>query len=219
MYSNPSDNNDNESLIQQTTTKIYLEAFDTDSNGTQCLELSKKHVLLAGSEDAKLEMSDDGEVTLYGLVTPTQDAHAANKKYVDDSISGISFPVTSVNSQTGAVSITRSSLGAGTYSKPSGGIPKTDLASAVQTSLGKADTALQSAPVSSVDGKTGTVTVLPSGGSSGQVLQKSSSTDYAVEWATVQSAPEVYVGNTTPSGYTLYIDPDGMIPSAQGVSF
>lgn len=32
----------------------------------------------------------------------------------------------------------------GTYSKPSGGIPKTDLASAVQTSLGRADTALQS---------------------------------------------------------------------------
>lgn len=32
----------------------------------------------------------------------------------------------------------------GTYNKPSGGIPKTDLASAVQTSLGKADTALQS---------------------------------------------------------------------------
>lgn len=32
----------------------------------------------------------------------------------------------------------------GTYSKPSGGIPKTDLTSAVQTSLGKADTALQS---------------------------------------------------------------------------
>lgn len=32
----------------------------------------------------------------------------------------------------------------GKYTKPSGGIPKTDLASAVQTSLGKADTALQS---------------------------------------------------------------------------
>lgn len=31
----------------------------------------------------------------------------------------------------------------GTYSKPSGGIPKSDLASAVQTSLNKADTALQ----------------------------------------------------------------------------
>lgn len=32
----------------------------------------------------------------------------------------------------------------GTYSKPSGGIPKSDLSSEVQTSLGKADTALQS---------------------------------------------------------------------------
>lgn len=32
----------------------------------------------------------------------------------------------------------------GSYSKPSGGIPKTDLASAVQTSLGLADSALQS---------------------------------------------------------------------------
>lgn len=34
----------------------------------------------------------------------------------------------------------------GTYTKPTGGIPKSDLSSAVQTSLGKADTALQSVP-------------------------------------------------------------------------
>lgn len=34
----------------------------------------------------------------------------------------------------------------GTYSKPSGGIPASDLAQAVQTSLGKADSALQSVP-------------------------------------------------------------------------
>ncbi len=40
---------------------------------------------------------------------------------------------------------TPADIGAGTYSKPSGGIPATDLASAVQTSLGKADTALQKA--------------------------------------------------------------------------
>lgn len=45
----------------------------------------------------------------------------------------------------------------GTYSKPVGGIPKTDLSDAVQASLGKADTALQSAPVTSVNGKTGEV--------------------------------------------------------------
>lgn len=43
------------------------------------------------------------------------------------------------------------------YEKPSGGIPASDLASAVQTSLGKADTALQSAPVTSVNSKTGAV--------------------------------------------------------------
>ena len=149
----------------------------------------------------------------------------------------------------------------GAYTKPSSGIPATDLASAVQTSLGKADSALQSAndvywctygtttsaqietaisagktvcvtyndytytlryrnsatnhrfvcnyggkeynlvcqsdtwavnatytfltsaPVASVDGKTGTVTVLPSGGNAGQVLKKNSATDYDVKWA------------------------------------
>ena len=43
------------------------------------------------------------------------------------------------------------------YQKPSGGIPSTDMSSAVQSSLGKADTALQSAPVTSVNTKTGTV--------------------------------------------------------------
>ncbi len=43
----------------------------------------------------------------------------------------------------------------GTYSKPSTGIPKTDLASAVQTSLGKADSALQSHQTIKQDGVTG----------------------------------------------------------------
>lgn len=72
---------------------------------------------------------------------------------------GSSGSVISVNGQTGVVVLTASDVGAGTYSKPSGGIPKTDLASAVQTSLGLADTALQSAPVASVNGQTGAVTL------------------------------------------------------------
>jgi hypothetical protein len=80
-------------------------------------------------------------------------------------------PVQSVNGKTGPVVLGAEDVGAlpddtpipaavteqtvagwgftkntGTYSKPSGGIPKTDLASDVQTSLGKADTALQSVP-------------------------------------------------------------------------
>lgn len=46
---------------------------------------------------------------------------------------------------------------------------------------------ITSAPVSSVDGKTGAVTILPSGGSTGQVLKKTSSSDYAVAWANESS--------------------------------
>jgi hypothetical protein len=47
--------------------------------------------------------------------------------------------------------------GASAYQKPVDGIPATDMATSVQTSLGKADTALQTAPVQSVNGKTGSV--------------------------------------------------------------
>lgn len=107
-------------------------------------------------------------------------------------------PVTSVNGKTGDVTLNASDVGAGTYSKPSGGIPKTDLASAVQTSLGKADTALQSAPVSSVDGKTGTVTVIPSGGTQGYVLKKASATDYDVEWAAESGGSTISPSDTSP---------------------
>ena len=46
----------------------------------------------------------------------------------------------------------------GTYSKPSAGIPKTDLANAVQTSLGLADTSIQSKIVTSTV-RTGTVNI------------------------------------------------------------
>jgi Cu/Ag efflux protein CusF len=45
------------------------------------------------------------------------------------------------------------------YTKPGTGIPSTDLTTAVQTSLGKADTALQTAPVTSVAGRTGAITL------------------------------------------------------------
>jgi len=52
-----------------------------------------------------------------GLPTPTANSDAVPKSYADEK-----------------------------YTKPSGGIPQTDLESAVQTSLGKADSALQSVP-------------------------------------------------------------------------
>lgn len=43
------------------------------------------------------------------------------------------------------------------YTKPSSGIPKSDLAQSVQDSLNNADSALQAAPVTSVNNKTGAV--------------------------------------------------------------
>ena len=68
-------------------------------------------------------------------------------------------------------------------------VAKTDLADDVQTSLGKADSALQSAPVTSVNGKTGAVTVnvptVPSttsllkGNGSGGLVAATPETDYA----------------------------------------
>ena len=48
------------------------------------------------------------------------------------------------------------------YAKPSGGIPKTDLASAVQTSLGKADTALQPQDIIGKEDKENKVTEISS---------------------------------------------------------
>ena len=67
-------------------------------------------------------------------------------------------------------------------------VAKSDLASDVQTSLGKADSALQSAPVTSVNGQTGAVTVasadlpkttaLLKGNGSGGALAATAGTDY-----------------------------------------
>ena len=67
-------------------------------------------------------------------------------------------------------------------------VSKSDLASDVQTSLGKADSALQSAPVTSVNGKTGAVTVsvptIPSttnilkGNGSGGIVAATRGSDY-----------------------------------------
>lgn len=70
-----------------------------------------------------------------------------NSKYTGKQVEEI---LDKANSSTNVTESTVANWGftknTGTYSKPSSGIPKSDLASAVQTSLGKADTALQSVP-------------------------------------------------------------------------
>lgn len=68
------------------------------------------------------------------------------KSYITNAISGFyTKPSGGIPSSDLADAVQTALTSAGTaYQKPSGGIPSTDLASAVQTSLGKADTALQS---------------------------------------------------------------------------
>ena len=106
--------------------------------GTVVLDASDVGALPSNTTYVSSVNGSSGAVT---VTVPTKTSDLQN-----DSGFITSAPVTSVNSKTGAVTLTASDVGAGTYSKPSGGIPKTDLASAVQTSLGKADTALQSVP-------------------------------------------------------------------------
>lgn len=73
----------------------------------------------------------------------------ANKTVVDDALSGTSVnPVqnkiikAALDSQSETI-VELAGTVSGKYAKPSGGIPASDLAEAVQTSLGKADTAIQ----------------------------------------------------------------------------
>ena len=122
-------------------------------------------------------------------------------------------------------------ISVGTYSKPSDGIPKTDLASAVQTSLGKADTALQSytetdpvflasaafgissSDISSWNGKQDAIDDLSdirSGAALGATaLQSYTETDPTVpSWAKASSKPsytfsEIGTTPTTISGYGI----------------
>ena len=136
----------------------------------------------------------------------------------------VAVPVQSVNGKTGAVVLGASDVGAlpsdtvippavteqdvagwgftkntGDYTKPSTGIPKTDLASDVQTSLGKADTALQQhqslagyATESYVQTQIAAIPdELPSGGSAGDFLRKTAS---GVAWQTVPSADSASFG-------------------------
>ena len=61
------------------------------------------------------------------------------------------------------------------------------LSSAVTSFNGQTGAVTYSAPVSSVDGKTGAVSVLPSGGASGQILSKRSGSNYDVQWINAPS--------------------------------
>ena len=181
------------------------------------------------------------------------DDHSVSPEQIEQAVADyleehpVQAPVTSVNSKIGAVVLNADDVGAlpdtttatdlGAYVKPNTGIPKTDLSAAVQTSLDKADTALQSAPVTSVnsktgavslsasdvgalpstytapvtsvDGKTGDVQIMPSGGSTGQVLTKTAS---GTAWQTPSAGGSVDSVNGQTGTVVLDADDVGALP-------
>ena len=132
--------------INSSTYVITLSLKDIDGNviSTDTIDLPLESVVVSGSFDSVnkkivLTLQNGNTVDIpvgdlvAGLQTEITSTNKLNADYVDDSNSGNKFTNTSEKTAWNAK-----------YDKPSGGIPSTDLASAVQTSLGKADTAMQS---------------------------------------------------------------------------
>lgn len=93
-----------------------------------------------------------GDIDLSGYQTKIDNSHKLASDLVDDT-----------NQTNKFVSTSEKTTWNGKYDKPVGGIPKTDLASDVQTSLGKADTAMQShQDISGKEDKTNKVTSISS---------------------------------------------------------
>ena len=110
---------------------------------TDTVDLPLESVVVSGSYDDNtkkiiltLQSGSTVEFSVADLVSGLQSEITSNNKLssdlVDDTNKTNKFVTTSEKSTWNAK-----------YDKPSGGIPKTDLSSAVQTSLGKADTAVQ----------------------------------------------------------------------------
>ena len=114
--------------------------------------------------------------------------------------------------------------GATAYQKPSGGIPKTDLANAVQTSLGKADAALSRSDMATIngsdithggnvtivaaEGQTITIDATPTAGSSnavssGGVYERELGIESKIDGiAGYVDFEKTFINTTTPDGYT-----------------
>lgn len=94
----------------------------------------------------------------------------------------------------------RTNIGAGTYSKASGGIPASDLASAVQTSLGKADSAYQKpgTGIPASDLAAGVIPTVPT--ISTDVAADKTSNDKTSSPKSVYDAIHPAVGSAQPAG-------------------
>ena len=113
---------------------------DTGPQGKQGIQGPKGDTGATGATGPQGPQGPAGQNATTTAVATTSANGLMSKDHVTK-LNGIAAGATSVSEST--VSGWGFTKNSGTYSKPSGGIPKTDLASAVQTSLGKADTAIQ----------------------------------------------------------------------------
>lgn len=114
---------------------IEAEAFVVaiaESNGTYTADKTASQILEAVAAKKRV-------VATLGVIVFQYCLQAGGKAYFTAIYNNTSRLLAVAETKIATVSV----ITLGTYSKPSGGIPKTDLASDVQTSLGKADTALQ----------------------------------------------------------------------------
>ena len=138
--------------INDTTYVVTLKLKNQDGTviSTDTIDLPLESVVVSGRYDNTtkkviLTLENGSEVDfsvaelVAGLQTEITSSNKLASDLVDDANSGNKF-VTTSEKQTWN----------NKYDKPNSGIPKTDLASTVQTSLGKADTALQSISSSDV---------------------------------------------------------------------
>ena len=131
--------------INDTTYVVTMQLKDIDGNviSTDTIDLPLESLVVGGSYDSvnkkivlTLENGNTVDIPVGDLIAGLQTEITSQNKLasdlVDDSNSGNKFTNT-----------TEKNTWNRKYDKPSGGIPKTDLASDVQTSLDKADTAIQ----------------------------------------------------------------------------
>ena len=132
--------------INDTTYVVTLKLKNQDGTviSTDTIDLPLESVVVSGRYDnttkkviLTLENGSEVDFSIADLVAGLQTEITSQNKLASDLIDD-------TNSGNKFVTTTEKQAWNGKYTKPSGGIPKTDLTSEVQTSLGKADTALQS---------------------------------------------------------------------------
>lgn len=84
------------SHIIQNTASIQIYVNDEDSPGTQQLYLAENVASLTNN-GVGISINDSGGTSITGVVTPTANGMAANKKYVDDSVSGVTYSISMSN--------------------------------------------------------------------------------------------------------------------------